>query len=117
MQGSGNLMKLSKQQREREVFETLSRVIGLDVVAGSITQPDPPDIVCEIIGQGPLAVELVALDAPETGSGLDSMMATDKAWISALAPHPADHRARLRADTADVFFNIVFRNEAGTRDR
>jgi hypothetical protein len=40
-------MKLTKPQRERAIFEELAQLAGLQVVPDSISQPDPPDIVCE----------------------------------------------------------------------
>ena len=52
-------MKLAKQERERRVFIALAPLIGLDVVLGSIRQPDPPDVIREIVGRGRLAAELV----------------------------------------------------------
>jgi len=110
-------MRLPKRERERGVFEVLAPLAGLHVVPGSILQPDPPDIVCEVVGHGSLAVELVALDAPETRSRLDNMLTTEEAWGRALATWPADNQARLLAETADVFFSIGFGNQAGLRDR
>jgi hypothetical protein len=110
-------MRLTKQEHEREVFEMLAPLAGLHVVPGSISQPDPPDIVCEIFGHGTLAVELVAIDAPETRSRLDNMTTTDEAWSRALATGPSENQSSLRAETADVFCSIGFRNDAGLRDR
>lgn len=113
----GGDVKLTKQERERRLFVALAPLIGLDVVPGSIRQPDPPDVVCEIVGRGFLAVELVALDAPETRSRLDNMLTTDEAWSRALATWSDEDQAHLRTKTNDIFFSISFRNEAGLRDR
>jgi hypothetical protein len=110
-------VKLTKEERERRIFVALAPLIGLDVVPGSITQPDPPDIVCDVVGRGFLAVELVALDAPETRSRLDNMLTTDEAWNRALSTWPAEDQKHLRTETDEVFFSISFRNEAGLRDR
>jgi hypothetical protein len=80
-------------------------------------QPDPPDIICDVVGKGRLAIELVALDAPQTRSRLDNMLTTDEAWERAAATLSAERRARLRIEANDIFFSITFRNEAGLRDR
>jgi hypothetical protein len=48
-------------------------------------QPDPPDIICDVVGEGRLAIEIVALDAPQTRSRLDNMITTDEAWERAAA--------------------------------
>jgi hypothetical protein len=110
-------MKLTKPQRERAIFEELAQLAGLQVVPDSISQPDPPDIVCEIVTHGALAIELVAIDAPETRSRLDNMSTTDEAWSRALTTWPTESQARLVDETMDVFFSIVFDNRAGVRDR
>jgi hypothetical protein len=110
-------MKLTKQERERRIFEELAQLAGLQVAPDSISQPDPPDIVCEIVAHGPLAVELVAIDAPETRSRLDNMSTTDEAWSRALTAWPTKSQARLLGETVDVFFSVVFSNKAGARDR
>jgi hypothetical protein len=112
-----NNVKLTKQEFERRVFEELALLAGLQVVPGTISQPDPPDIVCEIVGKGPLAVELVSIDAPETRSRLDNMSAMDDAWSRALATQPTETQTSIVAETADVFFSIVFDSQAGLRDR
>ena len=47
---------------ERGVFESFAQAAGLNVRPYSITQPDPPDIRCEIEVLGPVGFELVQLD-------------------------------------------------------
>ena len=110
-------MKPSKQEYERSVFEALAPLVGLVVVPGSIRQPDPPDIVCEIVGGGPLAVELVAIDAVDTRTRLNNMFNTKEAWARAVATWSSTEQAQLHSDTGDVFLSLDFRNEAGMRDR
>lgn len=110
-------MRLPKQQSEREIFEALIPLIGMDVVPGSISQPDPPDIRCEIVDRGLIGVELVAIDAPETRTRLDNMQVIDDAWVRALTSLPANDQVRIVAEAADVFFSIVFDNRAGSRAR
>lgn len=110
-------MKLSKQERERRIFEALASLAGMNIVPQSITQPDPPDIVCEIAGQGQRAIELVALDAQATRTRLDNMLTTDEAWGRALSSRSLEEQVQLRADTRSVFFSIAFDNNAGSKDR
>lgn len=47
---------------ERGIFECFAQAAGLIVRPKSITQPDPPDILCEIEGLGQVGFELVQLD-------------------------------------------------------
>lgn len=53
-----------KQLEERHIFDILAPLLGLLVIPDTVRQGNPPlpDIECEIVGLGPLAVELVALD-------------------------------------------------------
>jgi hypothetical protein len=109
--------RAEKQDYERRVFEALAPLVGLVVVPGSIRQPDPPDIVCEIVGSGPLAVELVAIDAADTRTRLNNMFITKKSWADALATWSLGEQTALRAGTSDVFLSLDFDNAAGARDR
>jgi hypothetical protein len=110
-------VKLTKREKELRIFERLAPLIGLEVEVGSISQPDPPDILCRVIGNGPLAIELVALDSPETRSRLDNMQTTDEAWFRALAILSAQEQETIRTETQHVFFSVGFANSAGLRDR
>jgi len=59
------MLKVSaKQDTERGIFERFAFDARLAVRVQSITQPDPPDIFCEIEGLGRAAFELVQLDDP-----------------------------------------------------
>lgn len=113
------MAELTKEDTERRYFEVLAPLAGLSVVPGSISQPSPPapDILCEISGQGPLAVEMVSIDDETTRTRLRHMRVTRVAWEIALAPWPQEAQAQLRADTADVYFNFDFENQAGRRER
>jgi hypothetical protein len=92
----------STQEVERGIFERFAKAAGLDVVDGSITQPDPPDIVCEIVGLGAVGFELTAVDdtAALTRMALNSR--TAEFWAQALASLDPSTRARLRASHSDV---------------
>lgn len=111
--------KLTKEQSELRVFESLLPLTGRLAVPGSIQQnkPPAPDIECVIQGGGLLAVELVALDDDETRTRLGNMYATQEAWQRALARHPAPAQSRLIAECSDAFVNVAFDNAAGLRDR
>ena len=52
-----------KQELERGIFEEFARSAGLKIVQGMVSQPDPPDVLCEVEGLGPVAFELVQLDS------------------------------------------------------
>lgn len=109
--------RMPKSEVELATFQALAPLIGLQVVPGSIRQPDPPDIVCEVQGAGVMAFELVALDADETRMRLDNMGAIDDAWDAALSSFSPEHQVAIRAVTRHVYFNLMFSNEAGSRDR
>lgn len=108
-----------KAQLERRIFESIAPMAGLIVLPESIRQNDPPapDIECLIQDLGPLAVELVALDAAATRTRLQNMNATGDAWNAALRKWPAIQQEQLRAKCADVFLVLIISNEAGTRKR
>jgi hypothetical protein len=109
----------TKAQNERQIFELLASWAGLILVPNSIQQNNPPapDIECQVQGFGPLAVELVALDDPETRTRLQNMHATDDAWKYALKKWPIAEQEKLCAECKDVFLVLRISNEAGTRDR
>jgi hypothetical protein len=109
---------LTKEQAELRVFESLARLAGYEIVGGSIKQSPPPapDIECETAG-GPLAVELVALDAPDTRTRLNNMHATEQAWVRALAQWPDAERERLAVQCEDVYLGLQIENSAGPRAR
>jgi hypothetical protein len=110
---------LTKEQVERRIFEALAPLVGLSVVPGSIRQlrPPAPDIECEVIGVGPKAVELVAVDAPQTRRRLESMRTTNEAWNRAFALRSAVEKEALKSRCADMFLSVHFDEAAGARDR
>jgi hypothetical protein len=111
--------RLSKQAVERRTFEALAPLIGWDVVPGSLRQPDPPqpDILCEVVGRGPVAVELVSLDAEDMRLRLSNMFHTRDAWGLALSRWAPDARQRLLTDLTKAYISVNFAEELGTRDR
>lgn len=111
--------KEAQQQDERFIFERLAALAGMRIVPDSIRQNDPPapDIECEVEGLGPIAVELVALDARYTRMRRANMRTACAAWERALPRLSASQQARLRAECEDVFLSLLISNDAGTRDR
>jgi len=111
--------RFTKEAVERRVFEALAPLIGWDVVADSIVQPVPPqpDILCEVRGRGSIAVELVAIDAPDTRLRLTNMFGTRDAWSAAMARHTREEQETLHSDLRDAHIIVYFGNELGRRDR
>jgi hypothetical protein len=56
---------VAKGDLERAIFERFAEDAGLVVQPQSVTQPDPPDILCDVQGLGHVAFELVQLDDTE----------------------------------------------------
>jgi hypothetical protein len=111
--------RLSKQAIERRTFEALAPLIGWEIVPGSVQQPAPPqpDILCEVVERGPVAVELVSLDDEDTRLRLSNMFNTRDAWALALSRWPEDVQHRLRADLLNAYISLNFSEDLGTRDR
>jgi len=111
--------KLSKEEKERRIFEALAPLALIDVVPGSIRQeiPPAPDILCEATGIGSIAIELVALDAEYTRKRLQNLGTVDVAWSRALSARPQSEQAEVTAQSADMWLSIHFHEDAGTRVR
>ncbi len=111
--------RLSKQAAKRRTFEALAPLIGWEIVPGSVRQPAPPqpDILCEIVERGPVAVELVSLDDEATRTRLSNMFNTRDAWALALSRWPEDVQHRLRTNLLNAYISLNFSEDLGTRDR
>jgi len=111
--------RFTKEAVERRTFEVLASLIGWSVVPSSIQQPPPPhpDIKCEVVGLGPMAVELVALDPPSTRLRMNNMFGTPDAWHHAMTQWSEAEQQMLQADLRNAHVSPHFANEAGTRDR
>jgi hypothetical protein len=111
--------KLTKSELERRIFEALLPLTGMVLVPGTLKQKNPPapDIECEVVSLGSLAVELVALDAQGTRTRLNNMFDTDGAWEKALTRWGPSERARLNAECANVILGLQIENGAGSRAR
>lgn len=111
--------RLSKQAIECRIFKALAPLIGWEIVPGSVQQPAPPqpDILCEVVGRGVVAVELVSLDAEDTRVRMANMFNTRDAWGFALSRWPGELQQRLRADLLNAYISLNFLEDLGTRDR
>jgi hypothetical protein len=111
--------KLSKEDEERKTFEFLVPFTGMVVVPDSIEQKPPPapDIECQIEGLGPVAFELVALDADDTRTRLSHWRATLETWERALKTWSQEEQEALRANCQDVTLSLNMDEKAGSEAR
>lgn len=98
---------------ERAIFERFAAASGLAVQPGSITQPDPPDILCTLSGVGPVAFELVRLDDDAELARMSAFLSVDDVWQQIAAALPASVRERITG--AQV--TLAFRAGQGERQR
>ena len=111
--------KLTKAEEERKTFEFLVSLTGMIVVPGSIQQnpPPSPDIECQIEGMGPMAFELVALDAEYTRTRLSQWRATRETWDRALATWPEKEQKMLLADCSNISLSLSIDEKTNTKGR
>lgn len=102
---------------ERGIFERFATAACLDVEYGSITPPDPPDIVCNIGGMGSVGFELTAVDDVTALTRMALLARTHEFWTQALESLDPTIRARLRADHGDVQVALVYAEPGSTRQR
>lgn len=110
---------MTKEQAERRIFEALAPLVGVEVVPGSIRQkrPPAPDIECDAIEAGLWAVELVALDDPQTHTRLENIRTTLEAWDRAFAMRSAVEQEALKGRCSDMLLSVHFDEATGSRDR
>jgi hypothetical protein len=70
-----------------------------------------------VAGHGPVAVELVALDAESTRLRLNNMFITSSVWQKALQARVPAERQALQTDLINAAISLHFSNGAGARDR
>ena len=73
-------------------------------VQGTISQPDPPDILCEVEGLGRVAFELVQLDSPDELSRMNDFQGVRALWAEAVEGLQPASRARHMNAQIDVIF-------------
>ena len=103
----------AKELEERGIFECFARAAGLVVRPDSITQPDPPDIRCEIAGVGEVGFELVQLDDAGELQRMKYLGRGPEFWEDALRKIPHDVVERHRA----AQINVVFDGKANQTQR
>jgi hypothetical protein len=104
-----------KAQEERGIFECFAQVAGLVVRPESITQPDPPDILCEIDGLGQVGFELVQLDDQLELQRMKYLGRGPEFWEDTLREMPRDVAERHRAAQINVAFDATA-NQARRRE-
>jgi hypothetical protein len=102
-----------KTMEERGIFERFAADAGLTVVISSITQPDPPDILCEIEGFGRVAFELVQLDARQELARMGNFRGIRELWTQAIESMTPETRQRHRG----AQINVEFDNNTNQRGR
>jgi hypothetical protein len=109
----------TKQVRELRTFEALAPLIGWKIEPGSMLQPEPPepDIFCNVVDLGPIAIELLSLDDEYTNRRLSYWRGTRGAWERALSQWPEAEEAQLRKDTRNAYITVNFAEDLDTRGR
>jgi hypothetical protein len=95
----------AKALEERGIFECFAQAAGLVIRPESITQPDPPDILCEIEGLGRAGFELVQLDDQGELQRMKYLGRGPEFWEEALREIPRDVVERHRAAQINVVFD------------
>jgi hypothetical protein len=94
-----------KALEERGIFECFAEAAGLVVSPESITQPDPPDICCEIEGLGPVAFELVKLDTAAEMQRMGYLDRSREFWSDAAKALKPEELQRHRGARITVVFD------------
>ena len=102
-----------KNREERGIFEEFAASAGLQITPGSVTQPDPPDILCEVAGIGRVAFELVQLDGREELLRMSDFMDSGHLWAE--MTRDLDSEVRKRHSNAQI--NVCFQAGADQRVR
>jgi hypothetical protein len=98
---------------ERGIFEEFARSAELDVTRSPISQPDPPDILCEVHGLGKVAFELVSLDSGDELRRMGYFQRVEEFWAEELKR--AAPEVLKRHSNAQI--NVTFCNAASQNDR
>jgi hypothetical protein len=105
----------AKALEERGIFECFATAAGLAVRPESITQPDPPDILCEIEGLGKIGFELVQLDEQLELRRMKYLGRGPEFWEDVLRDTPREVVGRHRAAQINVAFDATA-NQAQRRE-
>ena len=93
-----------KATEERGIFERFTQDARLSVRPQSVTQPDPPDILCEIEGLGRVAFELVQLDVADEMQRMNYFRRVREFWADATKALGPDAMGRHRTTQINVEF-------------
>ena len=111
--GAGRQVAIRKRELERGIFEEFARSAELKVVEGTIIQPDPPNILCEVEELGQVAFELVQLDSQSELSRMSDFQGVRALWAGAVeGMQPA-----IRARHVNAQIDVIFRSGAIRRVR
>lgn len=110
---------MTKKEAELWAFESMASLAKLILLPNTIQQKDPPapDIECQIQDFGPLAVELLALDASTTRERLGNRETIPSSWEPALEQWSDLEQKSLRASCKDVRLTISGGEKAGKHDQ
>ena len=92
---------------ERGIFECFVHAAGLVVRPETITQPDPPDILCEIERVGQVGFELVQLDSQAELQRMKYLGRGPEFWEDVLRETPREVVERHRATQVNVTFDAT----------
>ncbi|MGC2461410.1 MAG: hypothetical protein WA446_10645 [Steroidobacteraceae bacterium] len=95
----------TKNALERAIFERFAPDADLVVRADSISQPDPPDILCEIEGLGRVAFELVQLDDAQELARMGYLHRAGEFWSAATESLTAEVLERHRGAQINISFH------------
>jgi hypothetical protein len=103
----------AKADLERAIFERFAQDAGFTIRAQSITQPDPPDVICEVEGLGRVAFELVQLDDAEELQRMGYLHRAPEFWSE--ATDALGQEVMQRHQGAQI--NVEFHPKANQRER
>jgi hypothetical protein len=112
---TANSAATARTIEERGIFECFARAAGLVVRPETITQPDPPDILCEIERLGQVGFELVQLDGQAELQRMKYLGRGPEFWEDILRETPREVVERHRAAQVNVAFDATA-NQAQRRE-
>ncbi len=93
-----------KAREERCIFEVFAASASLRFARDSLTQPNPPDILCAVDGLGQVAFELVQLDGEEELSRMSDFRDLERLWIEVTHNLATEIQRKHRNAQIDVIF-------------
>lgn len=104
---TANSTATARAIEERGIFECFARAADLVVRPETITQPDPPDILCEIERLGQVGFELVQLDSQAELQRMKYLGRGPEFWEDVLQATPREVVERHRAAQVNVAFDAT----------